>query len=81
MLRYATYKAVQKQPGGHQLVAFTRILHRTKPDILYNEVLPSLPLSMTSVLSVIHVKHCSCALHCFMAIIAVVQGLHRCLHA
>ena len=36
--RYATYKAVQKQPGGQQLVAFTRILHRTKPDILYNEV-------------------------------------------
>ena len=39
MHRYATYKAVQKQPGGHQLVAFTRILHRTKPDILYDEVL------------------------------------------
>ena len=38
MVRYATYKAVQKQPGGQQLVAFTRILHRTKPDILYNEV-------------------------------------------
>lgn len=38
--RYATYKATQKQPGGQQLVAFTRILHRTKPDILYNEVSP-----------------------------------------
>ena len=44
MNRYATYKAVQKQPGGQQLVAFTRILHRTKPDILYNEVSFSLYL-------------------------------------
>ena len=36
--RYGTYKAVQKMPGGQQLVAFTRILHRTTPDILMQEV-------------------------------------------
>ena len=38
MRRYGTYKAVQQMPGGQQLVAFTRILHRTTPDILMQEV-------------------------------------------
>eukprot|EP00884_Botryococcus_braunii_P014590 jgi/Botrbrau1/23131/Bobra.0243s0061.1 len=33
-IMYATYKMVQKSPGGEKLVAFTRILHRTKPDVL-----------------------------------------------
>ena len=35
--RYATYKQVQEMPGGGQLVGFTRILHRTQPDILMDE--------------------------------------------
>lgn len=38
--RYATYKLVQKQPGGEKMVGFTRILHRTKDDILVSEVAP-----------------------------------------
>lgn len=37
-VRYGTFKLVQKMPGGETLVAFTRILHRTKPDILMDEV-------------------------------------------
>ena len=36
--RHGTYKLVQKMPGGEKLVAFTRILHRTKPDVLMDEV-------------------------------------------
>lgn len=36
--RYGTYKLVQKQPGGGKLVAFTRILHRQKGDVLVDEV-------------------------------------------
>lgn len=36
--RYGTYKLVQKQPGGEKLVAFTRILHRQKGDVLMAEV-------------------------------------------
>lgn len=36
--RYGTYKLVQKQPGGEKLVAFTRILHRQKGDVLMDEV-------------------------------------------
>jgi hypothetical protein len=31
-IAYATYKLIQKMPGGERHVAFTRILHRTKPD-------------------------------------------------
>eukprot|EP00873_Tetraselmis_striata_P027120 jgi/Tetstr1/447384/TSEL_034820.t2 len=37
-IMYATYRKVQKMPGGERLVAFTRILHRTKPDVLMDEV-------------------------------------------
>lgn len=29
---------MQKQPGGEKLVAFTRILHRQKGDVLMDEV-------------------------------------------
>lgn len=29
---------MQQTPGGDKMVAFTRILHRTKPDVLMNEV-------------------------------------------
>lgn len=36
--RYGTYKLVQQMPGGEKLVAFTRILHRMKPDVLMDEV-------------------------------------------
>ena len=81
MLRYATYKAVQKQPGGHQLVAFTRILHRTKPDILYDEVLLFVSMPMTSMSSLAHEEHYCCPVDCIMAITALGAGLHRCLHA
>ena len=40
-LRYGTYKLVQEMPGGEKLVGFTRILHRTQPDVLMttNEVI------------------------------------------
>ena len=34
----ATYKLTQAMPGGERHVAFTRILHRTKPDALMGEV-------------------------------------------
>lgn len=37
-IMYGTYKLVQKQPGGEKLVAFTRILHRQKGDVLMDEV-------------------------------------------
>ena len=37
MPRYGTYKLVQRMPGGEGLVAFTRILHRTKPDLIMDE--------------------------------------------
>jgi hypothetical protein len=33
-IMYATYKMVQKQGGGENMVAFTRILHRTVEDEL-----------------------------------------------
>ena len=36
--RYGTYKLVQKMPGGENMVAFTRILHRTTPDAVMSEV-------------------------------------------
>lgn len=34
----ASYKLVQQMPGGDKLVGITRILHRTKPDVLMDEV-------------------------------------------
>uniref|UniRef100_A0A061QV19 Hydroxyproline O-arabinosyltransferase-like domain-containing protein n=1 Tax=Tetraselmis sp. GSL018 TaxID=582737 RepID=A0A061QV19_9CHLO len=37
-IMYGTYLKVQSMPGGEKLVAFTRILHRTKPDVLYDEI-------------------------------------------
>ena len=36
--RYGTYKKVQALAGGERMVAFTRILHRTVPDVLMEEV-------------------------------------------
>lgn len=33
-----TYELMRSMPGGQKFVAFTRILHRTKPDILINYV-------------------------------------------
>lgn len=36
--RYGTYNKAQQLPGGERLAAFTRILHRTTPDILMDEV-------------------------------------------
>ena len=36
--RYGTYKLVQKMPGGENMVGFTRILHRTTPDAVMDEV-------------------------------------------
>ena len=35
---YSSYKIVQKMPGGEKMTGFTRILHRTVPDILMEEV-------------------------------------------
>ena len=35
---YSSYKMVQKMPGGELMTGFTRILHRTVPDILMEEV-------------------------------------------
>lgn len=37
-IAYGTYKLVQAMPGGERHVAFTRILHRTKPDQLMGEI-------------------------------------------
>lgn len=37
-IAYATYKLVQRMPGGDRHAAFTRILHRTKPDSLMGEI-------------------------------------------
>ena len=37
-IAYATYKLIQQMPGGERHVAFTRILHRTKPDQLMEEI-------------------------------------------
>lgn len=37
MCRYGTYQLVQKMNGGDRMVAFTRILHRTRPDRLMDE--------------------------------------------
>ncbi|EIE24619.1 hypothetical protein COCSUDRAFT_14028 [Coccomyxa subellipsoidea C-169] len=36
-IMYGTYKKAQKMPGGDSLVGFTRILHRTRPDLLMDE--------------------------------------------
>ena len=36
--RYATFKLAQEQQGGDKLTGFTRILHRTVPDYLMDEV-------------------------------------------
>lgn len=33
-----TYRLVKKMPGGEKLVALTRILHRTKPDDMMDEI-------------------------------------------
>ena len=38
MPRYGTYLRAKGMPGGEKLVAFTRILHRTKPDVLVEEI-------------------------------------------
>ena len=38
MYRYGTYQMIQKAAGGDQHVAFTRILHRSEPDILMTQV-------------------------------------------
>lgn len=38
VIRYGTYKLVQKMPGGEKLTGFTRILHRVKPDECMDEV-------------------------------------------
>lgn len=38
MCRYATMKLVQKMPGGDNIKAFTRIMHRTTDDDLVGEV-------------------------------------------
>eukprot|EP00891_Asterochloris_glomerata_P007790 jgi/Astpho2/7790/fgenesh1_pm.00117_%23_7_t len=37
-IMYGTYNKAQQLPGGERLAAFTRILHRTTPDILMDEV-------------------------------------------
>eukprot|EP00798_Chlamydomonas_sp_ICE-L_P020998 gene20998-27856_t len=37
-IMYGTYKLVQKMPGGERMTGFTRILHRTVPDLLMDEV-------------------------------------------
>ena len=38
MYRYGTYQMIQKAAGGDRHVAFTRILHRSEPDILMTQV-------------------------------------------
>ncbi len=35
---YETYQIIRKQEGGEKLVGFTRILHRSKPDALMEEM-------------------------------------------
>ena len=37
-IAYATYQLVLNTPGGERFTGFTRILHRTKPDELMNEI-------------------------------------------
>ncbi|KIY92051.1 hypothetical protein MNEG_15912 [Monoraphidium neglectum] len=37
-IMYASYKLVQKMPGGEKLTGFTRILHRTTDDAVVGEV-------------------------------------------
>ncbi|KAK9816540.1 hypothetical protein WJX72_001729 [[Myrmecia] bisecta] len=37
-IMFGTYKLAQQMPGGDKLVAFTRVLHRTQPDVLMDEV-------------------------------------------
>lgn len=37
-IMYATFKLAQQMPGGDKLVAMTRILHRTRPDELMDEI-------------------------------------------
>ena len=36
--RVGTYNLARKMPGGEKLVAMTRILHRTTPDEVMDEV-------------------------------------------
>jgi len=35
---YSTYQLVQQMPGGEKMTGFTRILHRTVPDLLMDEI-------------------------------------------
>ncbi len=37
-IAYATWQLTRKMPGGERYVGFTRILHRTKPDELMDEI-------------------------------------------
>lgn len=37
-IMYGTYKLVQQMPGGDKLTGFTRILHRSTPDELMDEI-------------------------------------------
>jgi hypothetical protein len=37
-IAYSTYKLILAMPGGDQFTGFTRILHRTKPDELMDEI-------------------------------------------
>lgn len=37
-IMYGTYKLVQKMPGGEKLTGFTRVMHRTVPDGLEDEI-------------------------------------------
>ena len=66
-IMYATYKLAQQEPGGEVLTAFTRILHRTKPDEL-------MQVCQTSALCFILFE----LLHCFMSscsVLVVAPGL------
>ena len=36
--RWGTYNVVRKMPGGEKMVAMTRVLHRTTPDEIMDEV-------------------------------------------
>ena len=36
--RWGTFQLAQKMPGGEKMVAMTRILHRTTPDEIMDEV-------------------------------------------
>eukprot|EP00197_Chlamydomonas_leiostraca_P008698 CAMPEP_0202860356 /NCGR_PEP_ID=MMETSP1391-20130828/2094_1 /ASSEMBLY_ACC=CAM_ASM_000867 /TAXON_ID=1034604 /ORGANISM="Chlamydomonas leiostraca, Strain SAG 11-49" /LENGTH=430 /DNA_ID=CAMNT_0049539511 /DNA_START=142 /DNA_END=1434 /DNA_ORIENTATION=+ len=37
-IMYGTYKLVQQMPGGEKLTGFTRVMHRTTPDGLEDEI-------------------------------------------